>query len=382
MAFRRDNVSIPQEVTFPEDIHELGFTGSLSGQIVDCITGGFFEFNKYENERTNQLRYHAMHKGVRKELHRTLTGFDVKTRYLLEDEEGLSVVNMKPESPNICILTSAGFAPGEDKDFSMVIGDCKNAAGIAPGKVKELYLVVGDSKQDLGILSRKAVLTEGGLSHGSVLGLVSALRGKEMTDMVKVPDAEKTGLPDVVVFNSGELLWSNETKQCMSGVSWYDREHKDGFSDQYTVTDKHNRIRGHETPANHVGRCLHAYLGHSAGPETCINIITMGDGSEHALSFLKAVYADATLKAKFGNMKINIAMVSPTHNDDFVTDPALKLYLAEHARIWESHSLPKGALIPHSTSIARVSAGVEDTRDMIFPEVQGDVLKFFKIKCA
>ncbi|GAB7324357.1 hypothetical protein MBLNU13_g08309t1 [Cladosporium sp. NU13] len=379
MAFRRSNVDIPQEVTFPENMHKLGFTGNLRGQIVDKTTGEFFNFEEYENERTNQLRYHATHKAVRKELHRVLTGFGVKTRYMLEDDEGLSVVSMKPESPSICILTSAGLASGEDKDFPLVVGDSKNSAGVAPGQVKELYLVVGDSKQDLGILSRKAVLTEGGLACGSVLGLVAALRGRAMPEMVMVSDVAKPSLPDVVVFNSGELLWSNKTQECMSGPSWHDREHKDGFSDQYVVTDKYNRILSHETPAAHVGRCLHAYLGHSAGPDTDVNIITIGDGSEHVLSFLKAVYANARLKAKLGILNINIAMVSPSHNDDFATDPALKRYLAKHSRIWESHSLPKGTRLS-STSIAKFSAGVEDTADMIFPKVQGDVLKFFEEK--
>lgn len=379
MAFRRTDKNIPKNVKPPDNIHKLGFTGNLCGQFVEETTGEFFKFEKYENERSNQLRYHAVHKAVRKELHRILPTFGVKTRYMLEDDEGLSVVSLKPGSPSICILTSAGLAPGEDEDFSVVLGDSNNSAGVPPGKVKELYLVVGDSKQDLGILSRKAVLTEGGLACGSVLGLVAALRGKAMPEMVKVSDAAKPSLPDVVVFNAGELLWSNETKQCMSGPSWHNRERKDGFSDQYTVTDKHNRIPGHETPATHVGRCLHAYLGHSAGPDTQVNIITIGDGSENALSFLKAVDADETLRAKLGNLKIKIAMVSSTHNDDFVTDPALNEYLAEHARIWEAHSLPKGTLLP-SASITRLSAGIEDTPDMIFPKVQGDVLKFFKEK--
>ena len=379
MAFRRADVDIPMDVTFPDNIHKLGFIGNLRGQIVDEFTGEFFNFEKYENDRTNQLRYHAIHKTVRKELHRILTKFDIKTRYLLEDDEGLSVVSIKPESPSICILTSAGLAPGEDNQFSLAVGDSRNSAGIAPGQVKELYLVVGDSKQDLGVLSRKAVLTEGGLACGSVLGLVAALRGRAMPEMVKVPDFAKLSLPDVVVLNSGELLWSNETKECMSAPSWHDREHKDLFSDQYAITEKYNRISGHETPAIHVGRCLHTYLGHSAGPDTDVNIITIGDGSEHVLTFLMTVYADARLKAKLGVLNINVAMVSPTHNDDFAAHPSLKRYLAKHSRIWESHSLPKGTLLP-STSIARFSAGVEDTPDMIFPHVQGDVLKFLKEK--
>ena len=51
----------------------------------------------YENQRTNTLRYYTMHKAVRIELRcilfvKSCATFDVKTRYLLGDVEGLSVV--------------------------------------------------------------------------------------------------------------------------------------------------------------------------------------------------------------------------------------------------------------------------------------------------
>lgn len=324
MAFRRTDKNIPQEVTFPETLAELGFTVNIRGHIVDKTIGEFFNFEKHENNRTNQQRYHAVHKAVRKELHRILTVFDIQTGYVWEDDENINVSRIKPESPSVCILSSSGFYPDEDK---------------------ELYLIVGDSKNDLGILSRYAVLTEGGLSGGSVLGLITALRGKNMPDMIKASDVAKSSLPNVVVFNPGELLWSNKTQECMSKLSWNDQKRDDGFAGQYKVTDKHNQIRGHEDPESHVSSCLLAFLGDTVGPKTRIQIITMGDGSEHVLSFLNDVYAKEALKAKFDNLNINIAMAQPTHNDDDVTNPALKQFLAEHGRIWESHSLPKGTLL-------------------------------------
>jgi hypothetical protein len=390
MAFRRTDVDIPEDFAFPESLSELGLTISLNGQVVDMKTGERFKFAEYEEERTNQQRYHAVHKAVRKEVHRILVGYDVNTCYMWKDDKHSNINSAKPTSPSVSILSSPAFS--RDKE-------------------KELYLVVGDSKQDLGILSRYAVMNEGGLYAGSVLGLIAALRGKAMPDMVKKSDVPESSLPGMVVCNPGELIWSNINQECTSAATWYDQKRETGFSDQYHATDKHNQIPEHEDPERHVASCLRAYLMYIAGPKTRVNIITIGDGSANVLDYLNTVYANEKSKAKIANIQINIAMVAPTHNDDVVTDPALKQFLAKHGRIWESHSLPKGTLLADvapefadnessdsgggidelsailaqaslgETSICqKFSAGVENTSDMIFPKVMGDVLQFFKEK--
>ena len=53
MAFRRTDVNIPQELTFPETLAELGLTVNIRGQIVDMTTGEFFKFETFEKHRTN-----------------------------------------------------------------------------------------------------------------------------------------------------------------------------------------------------------------------------------------------------------------------------------------------------------------------------------------
>jgi hypothetical protein len=383
MAFRRTDVDVPEDFAFPESLSELELTINIKGQVVGSKTGNPFKFAVYEEERTNQQRYHAVHKAVRKEVHRILTAYDVNTWYMWEGKKHSNVTRAKPKQPSVCFLSSPSFSQDEEK---------------------ELYLVVGDSKQDLGILSRQTITNEGGLYAGSVLGLIAALRGKHMPDMVEKSDVAESNLPAMVVCNPGELIWSNINQECTSAATWYDQKRETGFDDQYHATDKHNRIRAHENPERHVEFCLRAYLMTVAGPKTRVNIITIGDGSANVLAYLNAVYAKEEDKGKIANIKIDIAMVAPTHNDDVVTDPALKQFLAKHGRIWESHSLPKGTLLADvapdvadsgegidelSVTLAQVSlgetsicqkfsAGVEDTSDMIFPKVMGDVLQFFE----
>lgn len=456
MAFRRTDVNIPQEVIFPEDLNKLGFTVNAAGQVIDKVTGEFFKFEKYANHSTNQQRYNAMHKTVRKEVYHTVSTMGgVTDLYFCPDPltKKQQVLASKPASPSIRILSSPDLS-----------------------KCKEIYVVVGDSKQDLGMFSRKAMLTEDGLFNGTVLGLVGTLRGAAMSpdsdDEAETPEKD---IPGVVVFNPGELLWSPEAGECMSAVTWLDRQRAHGFAIPYKVTDQYQKVPGHEDAGVHVRHCLDSFLKSAVAPNTHINIVTIGDGSEHVLTYLDALHTNDKEKAELANIHMDIAMVSPTHNDDDVTDPALKQLLAKHGRIWESHSLPKGNLLadvapefrslvlPPSTQQAdskgldsgcdeseseyddpdtppgelskrtnpidyfrrpgltmpptkrrpvaeerkadeqkgidmqsvsqalaaiqaegksslcqRFSAGVEDTADMIFPKVMGDVLQFFK----
>jgi len=331
--FRRTDVGIPQDVDFPEDLEGLGLEINANRQFIDKLTGQFYQFDKYDMSRTNQLRYGAIHKAVRHEVHDRLSAVGVGSLYLYtgNDNDTSEASKKKPTCPSIKILSTI-WPPVKSRN-----------------KVKDLFIFVGDSKQDLGILSRKAIMTEGGLCNGSVLGLVEALRDAAKpadTDDYKlaVANTPKKVLPSVAILNTGELLWSHEFQECMSAVTWQDRKRAHAFADQCQITEEHNRVDGHISPESHVGNCLQSYLMSAAGTDTRVRIVTVGDGSEHVLNYLDSVYTTKP-DTKPAKLEIDIAMVQPSHNDDIVKDPVFKKYLAEHARIWEAHSEPKGTLL-------------------------------------
>jgi hypothetical protein len=341
MAFRRTDVDIPEPATFPKTLEGLGFETKpvehknnpriLIAQIVDVENGELFKFDKYEKHETNQQRYNAIHKAVRKVVYHDLSLNGVTDLYLHVDPETGSHLHdrEKPTSPAVRVLSS----PFYDNH-----------------KKEEVYMIVGDSKQDLGVLSRKAVLTEVGISNGSVLGLVEALRGGAKSAgsgsgpsvVARAPESDP---PGIVILNPGELLWSYKTQECMSAIAWQDRKRENGFSDQYKISEVYNRIPGHHTPATHVKNCLQTFVELMAGPSTRLNIIAVGDGSEHLIAYLNGCYNDDTTKNRLTDLHIEIALIQPTHNADMVTNPALKELLAGHGRIWESHSEPKGTLL-------------------------------------
>ena len=343
MAFRRTDLDIPQDVTFPENLDQLGFKINMDAQLGDQGNSDtflvqivdkddptkFFTFEKYAKYETNQRRYDAFHKAVRKELYRMLESFGIYPLYFRETENkrgtrGDHVSRNKTAVRGVKILCSSG------------ITETKN---------QEVCVVVGDSKLDLGISSRKGSTTESGLYMGSLLGLVSRLRhGARRTDDDDegrwVADQPESDLPGIIILNPGELLWSHELKECMSSTTWQDRGLQHAFSSQYKVDEDQNRVPRHEDPASHVKTCLAWFLDVFEGHNIKLNIITVGDASEHVLAYLNDVYA-----SKKANPDLNIAMIQPTHNAGIVTDPTLIDVLAKHGRIWEAHSQPKGTLL-------------------------------------
>lgn len=343
MVFRRTDVDLPKDATFAEGLEALGFRLNLEGQVVTREPPyDFYEFVKYDKHETNQQRYNAMHKAVRAIVHENLASVGIKPRYLFvsDDGEDQHLTTTKPAVPSVKILVSRQISVLERK---------------------EVYLIIGDSKQDLAIWSRKTVLGEGGITHGSVIKVVSELRSRKMstggpgfpTDDTAQKVAEKQAthpsefdLPGIIILNPGELLYSHKEQDCMSSATWQDQKREHGFSDQYKITEAYNTVRGHKNSGEHIETFLREFIGDLMGPKTRLNIIAVGDASEGVLSYLNKAYTLAEAEDELDkDFKITIALIQPTHDANVVTNLKLQDILAKHGRAWESHSEPQGTLL-------------------------------------
>jgi hypothetical protein len=351
MAFRRTSADLPKDVEFPADLAKLDFKVNADGRIVEIHNAKeFFKFEKYDKYDTNQRRYNAMHQAVRAKAHKILASMGIAPVYidLTDDMKSHHVGGKKPVAPSMKILASPGFSQFDDK---------------------ELYLIIGDSKQDLGIWSRKTVLTEGGIEHGSAIGLVAALRGIAQPTKVEnspLPKDKESNLPGVIILNPGELLYSHKDKDNMSAATWHDRQREHAFAHQYKITEEHNLLPGHQTPGMHAKLFLRGFLKPVIGYRTRVNIITIGDASEAVLECLNEDFNVATAKDDLIAAKLTIAMIQPTHNVDIVTNPALQNLLAKHGRIWEAHSSPKGTLLADVARDDGLSGQLESDLNDVF----------------
>jgi hypothetical protein len=351
MAFRRTSTNLPKDVEFPADLTQLGFKVNADGRIVEIHNAKeFFKFEKYGKYDTNQRRYNAMHQAVRAKAHEILASMGISPVYidLTDDVRSHHVGGKKPVAPSMKILASPGFSQFDDK---------------------ELYLIIGDSKQDLGIWSRKTVLTEGGINHGSAIGLVAALRDIAQPTKVTnspLPKDKESDLPGVIILNPGELLYSHKDKDNMSAATWHDRQREHAFAHQYKITEEHNLLRGHQTPGMHAKLFLREFLKPIVGYRTRMRIITIGDASEAVLDCLNRDFKAAEDNDDLLVTKFAIAMIQPTHNVDIVTAPALQKLLANHGRIWEAHSSPKGTLLADVARDDILSGRLKSDDDDVF----------------
>jgi hypothetical protein len=351
MAFRRTSTNLPKDVEFPADLTQLGFKVNADGRIVEIHNAKeFFKFEKYGKYDTNQRRYNAMHQAVRAKAHEILASMGISPVYidLTDDMRSHHVGGKKPVAPSMKILASPGFSQFDDK---------------------ELYLIIGDSKQDLGIWSRKTVLTEGGINHGSAIGLVAALRDIAQPTKVTnspLPKDKESDLPGVIILNPGELLYSHKDKDNMSAATWHDRQREHAFAHQYKITEEHNLLPGHQTPGMYAKLFLRGFLKPIVGYRTRVNIITIGDASEAVLDCLNRDFKAAEDNDDLLVTKFAIAMIQPTHNVDIVTAPALQKLLANHGRIWEAHSSPRGTLLADVARDDVLSGQLEPDLDDVF----------------
>jgi hypothetical protein len=359
MVFRRTYTDIPQDADFPEDLAKLGFKINIGRHVVEIEDPKqFFQYNKYEKKKTNQKRYNAVQKAVRAEVYKHLATIGLQSWYLTagNDDESHYLVPYKPAGPSLRILSTPRFSRSENKD---------------------LYLIVPDSKQELAIWSRQTLLTEGGLIAGSAMGLAHKLRTPphqvESLNRPKTEENKELDLAAVIILNPGEPLFSHQSEDCMSSATWHDRAHEHGFSDQYKVTDEHNRIPGHRDSLEHVMRAFRGCLQNIVGYDTKMNIITIGNGSEGILLTLDHLLQNPITANNLLALQISISMIQPSHNEDIVTTQPLKELLAKHGQIWEAHSSPKGTLI---TDLAPELRSLADYVDDDNDEESLDTYKF------
>lgn len=127
--------------------------------------------------------------------------------------------------------------------------------------------------QDLGVLAYRVIGKES-IASGSLLDFVSAIQN------------DKDG-PDtaVVIANLGQLIWHRRGAKAMTRRNWDALPRKSGVDGPMRMDNVKNRVRGHETPKEHVARVFEM-LEECARKDVAIDFIGVGEGAEAATAFL------------------------------------------------------------------------------------------------
>jgi hypothetical protein len=310
--FSRTDTNLPEDVSFPADLTQLGLKRDLRGRYVQIDNEDEFDYYEhYTTKATNDKRHEAVHEAIRRDVYGLLGKMGIKLIYA--HDKDVSVASEIPEEKPKIKMLHGGFEAGTN----------------------EVYVIIGDSRRELGIISRLTTSTAGGPREGTVLGVARALQTHGGLDY----------FPAMLVLNPGELLYSYESKSCMTQDIWNTRKRPHAFSEQFAVNEA-NKIPGHATPQEHVKTVLDDILPQLIGQQhKSVHIIAIGDGGESVLKYLDEKLTDDP-NAKIAKLAlVSIALVNSNHEDEKIQSPQLKKFMAKHGRAWESSAEPKNKVL-------------------------------------
>ena len=330
--FRRANTELPQDVSFPADLTTLGLKRNSLGQYVQIEhPDKFYHYDKFATKSTNDKFHEAVHEAIRNDVYGLLDKMGVKLIYAHDKQiSGDGEFSDEEEEDDDDVFGEESKVLEEKPTIKMLHGGFDTVS-------EDVYVFVGDSRRELGIFSRMTTATAGGPLEGSFLGAAKALRMHASESW--------SYLPAMLVLNPGELLYSYETKSCMTQDTWNTRKRPHAFSESHAVKHE-NKVPGHATPEEHVKTVLDDILPqllHSYHKN--LSIIAIGDGGEHILKYLNdKLTADLTSKA--GQLALtSVVLVNSSHDDDKIPSPQLKKFMAKHGRAWVSSPEPKNKVL-------------------------------------
>jgi hypothetical protein len=310
--FSRSDTNLPEDVSFPADLTQLGLKRDLRGRYVQIDNEDEFDYYEhYTTKATNDKRHEAVHEAIRRDVYGLLGKMGIKLIYA--HDKDVSVTSEIPEEKPKIKMLHGGFEAATN----------------------EVYVIIGDSRRELGIISRLTTSTAGGPREGTVFGVARALQTHGDLDH----------LPAMLVLNPGELLYSYESKSCMTQDIWNTRKRPHAFSEPFAVKEA-NKIPGHTTPQEHVKTVLDDILSQLIGNQhNSLHIIAIGDGGESVLKYLDEKLIDDP-NAKIAKLAlISIALVNSNHDDEKIQSPQLKKFMAKHGRAWVSSAEPKNKVL-------------------------------------
>ncbi|KAJ4298751.1 hypothetical protein N0V88_003783 [Collariella sp. IMI 366227] len=144
-----------------------------------------------------------------------------------------------------------------------------------------IILLFGESAQSLGVLAHRVIGGRGGISKGSVLGLVSALKTLQSS-------ATDASPPGVVLANTGELWWWPEGGMGLTPTERHDvpmasAVHLGRWHDKAV-----NEVEGHRNVDEHVKSVFEQVVMNEnlVNGKAKVDVIAVGDASDAVEKYL------------------------------------------------------------------------------------------------
>lgn len=95
--------------------------------------------------------------------------------------------------------------------------------------------------------------------------------------------------PGVVILNPGQLLFSHKQGRAMTQTSWMALPRKSAVHPPIRISEKHNRVEGNTSPAEHVHFVFEKLLGNPefVQPDAELYVVGLGEGADDVLQYLQ-----------------------------------------------------------------------------------------------
>ncbi|GAB1311623.1 Arb2 domain-containing protein [Madurella fahalii] len=298
--FRRRWSGLPADPIFPSDLTELGYFVNDIDEIRSIEDpDSYFKYFLTKNERWNERQRFAMNEAISKIIHSRL------------DAEGLISVPLPlgtlTTQPHVPIRVSSDLA----------------------SHTTRVVLLFGESSQESGVLAHRVLGGRGGITKGSVLGLVKALKTQRSSAADPSP-------PGIVIANPGELWWWPEggrgltptSRHCvpMSSAVHYGRYHD----------EEKNGIPGNRTVAEHV-RCVFEDVVMKMVSKTAkVDVIAVGDVADAVEGYLD----EEAVWERVGGMMNSLVVLGGFYDSAKFKCGGFKKFMKERGRAYVIHHTP------------------------------------------
>lgn len=346
--FRRRWSGLPADPIFPANISELGYFINEDDEIRSLENADYyFHYFLTKNERYNDRRRFAYNEAIGNVIHSRLDAESLASLRL--------PVGTKPIDPYVPIRISPDLP-----ERSRVV------------------LIVGEDNQQFGVLAHRVLGGKGGITKGSILNLVQALKKQPSSSTDPTP-------PGIIIANPGELWWWPEGKR---GLTPVDRHYIPMTSAVHLgrAYDKaRNGIPKNITTAEHVKCVFEEVVDKLVGKDAKLDIIAVGNSAEEVEKYLN----DDEVWKKFGTMMGAMVVLGGFYHSDEFKCEGFKQFMQERARAYAIHHTPldnpiagsfgnPGALGFTSFGCPAFSAGEANMTELMLIETHHSVLNWLE----
>ncbi|KAL2136014.1 hypothetical protein VTI74DRAFT_5901 [Chaetomium olivicolor] len=302
--FRRRWSGLPADPVFVPDLKELGYFVNDIDEIRSIDNPDYyFKYYLTKNTRWNDRQRFAFNQAISKIILGRLTDNNNHnfTRLLLP-------LGIPPTSPHVPILTSPNLPTAS-----------------------RLILLFGESSQPLGVLAHRVIGGRGGVTKGSVLGLVGAL--KQLKSSATDPSP-----PGVLLANNGELWWWPEGEMGLTpterhGVPMGSAVHYGRWHNEAV-----NEVEGNRSIAEHVKSVFETVVmnGELVNAQAKVDVIAVGDASDVVEGYLD----DEEVWGRVGERVGSLAVLGGFYDAKGMKCEEFRRFMRERGRAYIIHHTP------------------------------------------